>query len=149
MLFRVCKIENTYLICSRNGRILRFNKCTKKWTVVKGSYDKDGYLRIRIDDKKYYMHRVVAHIYGILDLHDELMIDHIDHNTNNNCISNLRPATSQQNNFNKNAKGYTRRKNKWEASIKLNEKSIYLGRYDTKEEARNAYLEAKKIYHKL
>jgi hypothetical protein len=150
MLFRVCKIGNTDLICSRNGTILRFHKYTKKWSVVKGK-NNNGYLQMKIEKNMYLMHRIVAHIYGILDLHSELMIDHIDHNRSNNCISNLRPATSQQNSFNKNAKGYSWKKNKkkWEASIKLDGKSIYLGCFDKEEDARIAYLEAKKIYHPL
>jgi hypothetical protein len=57
--------------------------------------------------------------------------------------------TCQQNNFNTCAKGYTWNKpaKKWMAQINLNKKHMYLGCFDTEEEARNAYLEAKKIYH--
>ena len=148
MLFRVCKIENTYLICSRNGRILRFNKCTKKWSICKGNKN-NGYLHIGIDRKGYQMHRVIAHAFKILDLHSNLEIDHIDRNKTNNCISNLRPVTNQQNQFNTNAKGYFWHNNKWEAQICLDGKRIYLGRYDTEEDAHNAYLKAKEIYHVL
>jgi hypothetical protein len=49
--------------------------------------------------------------------------------------------------FNTNAKGYTKRKNKWIAQIKLDYKNIYLGSYNTEEEARQAYLLAKEKYH--
>jgi len=150
MLFRVCKIENTDLICSRNGTILRFHKRYKKWTVVNGS-NKDGYLVINIDGNTYRMHRVIAHAFKILDIHSELMIDHIDLDRSNNCISNFRPATNQQNMFNTNARGYTwfKRDKNWRAQIKLDGRCIYLGYFKTEEEAHNAYLEAKNIYHKL
>ena len=38
---------------------------------------------------------------------------------------------------------------KWHAQIKLNGKSIHLGYFDKEEDAKNAYLKAKLIYHKL
>jgi hypothetical protein len=150
MLFRVCKIENTYLICSRNGRILRFDKRFKKWSVCNGSiHKKSGYLQMGIDDKKYLLHRIIAYAFKILDLHSPLLIDHIDRNKSNNCIYNLRPATHQQNSFNTNAKGYSQCRQKWRAYIRFNDKLIHLGYFDNEVDARNAYLEAKKKYHIL
>jgi hypothetical protein len=105
---------------------------------------------MKIDGKMYKMHRVIAHAFGILDLHSELLIDHIDLKKNN-CISNLRPATPQQNMFNTNAKGYSWhiQHQKWNAKIGVNNKRIHLGYFDTEEEAHQKYLEAKKIYHIL
>jgi hypothetical protein len=146
---RLIWIGETNLDCYEDGKILRFHKQSKKWRVVKGSKNSAGYLHMRIDDKKYKMHRVLAHAFGILDLHSELVIDHIDLNKINNCISNLRPCTQQQNLFNTNAKGYSwyKRDKKWIAQICLNGKKIYLGYYDTEEEAHQAYLDAKEIYH--
>jgi len=154
-MFRFVRIENTNLVCYRNGLVLRFDKRSKKWSVCKGSLNDRGYLIIGIDGKMYLMHRVIAHAFGILDIESELMIDHRNfdktNDKTNNCIFNLRPATRQQNNFNTNAKGYSWHKssNKWRAYIKLNGKSIHLGLFDTEEEAHTAYLEAKKKYHKL
>ena len=76
-------------------------------------------------------------------------IDHKDGNSSNNKIDNLRSVTHQQNMFNSKAKGYTHRKkeNKWVSRIMVNGENKTIGRYDTEEEARQAYLEAKKIYH--
>ena len=148
-MYKFCKIGNTNLVCYPDGLILRFHKQTKKWQICKGYKEKDGYLRMFIDGKWYLKHRVLSHVFGILDLHSELKIDHIDRNKSNNHISNFRPATVQQNQFNTDAKGYTKRKNKWEASIRLDGKYIYLGLFDTKEEAHQAYLNAKPIYHKF
>ena len=49
------------------------------------------------------------------------------------------------------AKGYTldKRRNKYQAKIRINNKKIYLGCYDTPEEARAAYLKAKPLYHTI
>ena len=69
-----------------------------------------------------------------------------------NRICNLRSVTNQQNCFNRtNAKGYTwnKRHSKWMSKIKVNSKTINLGYYNTEQEARNAYLAAKEIYHKF
>lgn len=77
-------------------------------------------------------------------------IDHIDGNTSNNKIDNLREISHQKNMFNiKKAKGYYFNKtiNKFIAGIKVNYKRKHLGCFDTSEEARQAYLDAKKIYH--
>ena len=79
------------------------------------------------------------------------LLDHKDINKSNNKIDNLRIISSQQNSFNKNSKGYCfdKSRNKWLSKIKLNGKTIYLGRYNTEEEARQAYLNAKKNYHQI
>jgi len=135
--------------------ILRFNKCSKKWTVCIGYKRKDGYLQMVIDKKMYLMHRIIAHAFDILDIESELMIDHINfdktNDKTNNCVFNLRPATTQQNSFNRNNKGYYWNKpaNKWLAQIKLNGKKIHLGLFDIEQEAHQAYIDAKKIYHPL
>ncbi len=77
------------------------------------------------------------------------LIDHINRVKNDNRIINLREVTQQENNFNTNAKGYSwhKRQKKWQASIRKDYKVIHLGCFEIEEEARNAYLEAKKIYH--
>ena len=80
MMFKFIRIDRTNLVCYPSGLILRFHKRSKKWTICKGSKNKKGYLQIRIDGKNHYMHRVLAHVFGILDLHSELQIDHIDLN---------------------------------------------------------------------
>ena len=64
-------------------------------------------------------------------------------------MNNLRIVSQQENSFNTNAKGYSfdKSRNKYQAIIGINGKNIHLGRFDTEEEARNAYLEAKEKYH--
>lgn len=96
-----------------------------------------------IDGKKVMilMHREV------LNVEKNKYIDHIDGNGLNNCRNNLRESTNSQNQANRGAnkrntsgyKGVVFDKNKWQAKIGHNRKTIHLGRYKTKEEAAIAY----------
>jgi len=141
-------IGKTKLICFENGFVLRFNKKIKKWVIL-NSFLCNEYIRVSLDCKKYYLHRVLAHAFGILDLHNPLKIDHIDRNKTNNFISNYRPVTVSQNAFNQNAKGYRFHKlgKKWESTITVSGKYVYIGWFDTEEEASQAYQDAKLKYH--
>jgi hypothetical protein len=79
-----------------------------------------------------------------------MQIDHIDRDRTNNKLDNLRLVTYQQNNFNRskvNGYAWHKQTKKWRARIHLNEKDIHLGLFDTKAEARAAYLAAKEKYH--
>ena len=84
--------------------------------------------------------------YGNVDF---TMLDHINRDRSDNRICNLRIVTHQENCFNNNYKGYSWdiNRNKWKSQIRIDGKSIHLGRYDTEEEARQAYLIAKEKYH--
>jgi hypothetical protein len=96
------------------------------------------------------MHRIIAVAFKILDdINSPLEIDHINRVRNDNSVSNLRAVTKLQNSFNQIGKGYNfiSERNKWMARIGINNKVKNLGYFDTKEEAKNAYLDAKKIYH--
>lgn len=78
------------------------------------------------------------------------VIDHIDRNRSNNKISNLRNVNMQMNQFNRcDAKGCRFHKGAWNAHISINSKQIHLGCFKTEAEAKQAYLDAKKIYHKI
>ena len=76
-------------------------------------------------------------------------IDHINGIRSDNRIENLREVTNQQNQFNTKAKGYhfNKRVNKFQSQIMLNRKNIHLGYFNTEQEARQSYLEAKEKYH--
>lgn len=78
------------------------------------------------------------------------IIDHINGIKTDNRIENLRSVSQQVNQWNRNtAKGYhwNTKENIWKAQIRVNYKRINLGRYNTEEEARQAYLNAKEKYH--
>jgi len=76
-------------------------------------------------------------------------IDHINQDKSDNRISNLRNVNDQKNKFNLKAKGYYFNKaaKKYHSQIQINYKVKFLGHYDTPEEARQAYLNAKQKYH--
>jgi hypothetical protein len=99
-------------------------------------------------------HRLVklAHdpTFDIFDVSPSNYIDHKNHTRDDNSNDNLRVVTQQQNCFNRsNVKGYhwDKKRKKWKAEIMIDKKTKYLGRFNTEEDARNAYLKAKAIYH--
>lgn len=113
--------------------------------------NKNGYIEHTLYPAKKHMH-LHRFVYELENgpIPAGLQIDHIDGNKSNNFLCNLRVVTPQQNCFNKTkAKGYCwhKRDKKWMARITLNGKKKSLGYYDSEDEARTAYLNAKKIYH--
>ena len=81
---------------------------------------------------------------------EEMYIDHINGIRHDNRRSNLRIVTPQENSHNhQSAKGYYwhERVRRYKAKICVNNKQINLGSFDTEDEARDAYVAAKKIYH--
>ena len=130
----------------------------EKWREIKFTKTPTGYLdfQITVDGipRHFRKHRLVklAHdpTFDIFDVSPSNCIDHQNHTRDDNSNENLRVVTNQQNQFNRSGvKGYTwnKRNNKWEAQIKVDGKSKYLGGFEKEEDARNAYLEAKAIYH--
>ena len=78
-------------------------------------------------------------------------IDHIDRNTLNNLMSNLRPCTHQENSRNAKAKNYHKRnvgkRDGYRVEIKVNYKGINFGSYKTEEEAHHiAYLKRRELF---
>ena len=146
----VC-INGTELMVYRTGDVYRkFKKIG--WKIVKNSANMpDGYNRIGCGGKMYLRHRIIAYAYLGLNIEDTAQcIDHINGNKIDNTVDNLRIVSNQENQHNHTkAKGYCWNKsvNKWQAEIKINYKVIYIGLYFTEEEARDAYLEAKRIHH--
>jgi len=105
----------------------------------------NGYAR-RMDKKtnKYiYMHRILT------NCPEGKIVDHINGNQCDNRKDNLRIASYSQNSMNKKGrktgtskyKGvtYVKRRNKWQASIRLNNKEKFLGYFKTENEAAKAY----------
>lgn len=92
----------------------------------------------------------------ILDCPKGLIVDHINGNRLDNRRENLRICTAQQNSFNKklemrNQTGFKgvcwhSPLNKWRARIKVNQKNIHIGLFESKIEAVKAYNEAAKQY---
>ena len=141
-------------IYKRGGGVLK----NPYWNVVKQTPHKQGYSNIGLDGKTYLYHRVVYKVCNPeWDITDDSRDNEIDHICGvrplDNRIENLRVLNRQQNQCNNLhwVKGYNfdKRRNKYKAQIKINGKIKHIGCYDTPEEAREAYLKAKKIHHNI
>ena len=141
-------------------KILHYRDGNLIWKVQRGSgkvgkiagyHNGMGYREVRYKKRSYKAHRLIwIYVYGSID--PSLEIDHIDGVKDNNRVENLRLVTRRQNMYNcTGAKGYTwnKRDRKYCAQIRFGSKNIHLGNYDTKQEARQAYLDAKPKYHKI
>ena len=116
---------------------------------IAGSLGNSGYFQISINKKLYLSHRLI-YIWHYGNIESHIHIDHINRIRNDNNIENLRLVTCQENNFNRGmVKGYDfhKKTNKFRAQIEINNKKINLGMFNTKEEAREAYLKAKQEIH--
>ncbi len=109
-----------------------------------------GYIKIKIDGKKYSAHRLAwLYVYGEPP---NKVIDHIDGDGLNNRIDNLRDCTMQQNNMNHRKKinnsglpcGVRKTDSGYQARIgHLNQQHV-LGTFSTVDEAEEAYLNKKR-----
>jgi len=136
------------------------------WKTSKGSMKKGsvagiktnrGYWHIKINEKSYLAHRLVWAIFNNID--PEHHIDHINGDKSDSRIENLRLTPNNHVDNGQNMKkrsdnssgligvSWHKATSKWVAQIKIHNKKLYLGVYDTVEKAHNAYLEAKKKYH--
>lgn len=112
--------------------------------------DKDGYIQISIYKKRYFAHRVAWLL--VYREWPNISLDHINGIKSDNRIHNLRMATESQNAWNtrapsNNKSGYKGVSfhalgNKWQAHISKNNTKIYLGLFNTPEEAYGAYKKA-------
>jgi hypothetical protein len=102
-----------------------------------GSLDGNGYLRIKIDNVKYRVHRVIwLMTYGNWP---DGQIDHVNGVRNDNRIENLRVVSVQDNQRNSHrrvdntsgATGVFKEVGGWRARIKVNGKRINLGFFDS------------------
>ena len=122
---------------------------------VVGTVNKDGHLRIRLDFKRYFAHRLAW--FYVTGEWPENQIDHIDGDPGNNRFANLRDAHRSINMQNRrkaqknSATGVLgvqfAGKYGYRAAIKQDGKPTYIGTYRTLEEARQAYLERKRTIH--
>lgn len=128
-----------------------------KYTLLFDDYSYNLYLRytwrLNSCDKRMYLIRhgeknttVLFHrqLLG-LDKMDGMVVDHIDGNSLNNQIENLRLCSISDNNRNKvnktPTKGYyfNKERNLWQSQLKINGKTVCLGKFNTEQEAADVY----------
>jgi hypothetical protein len=107
---------------------------------IEAGCEKNGYRYVKIDGKRYAVHRV---IFFMANGYCPEYIDHIDGNGLNNNPKNLRPATLSENKCNQklyksNTSGvkgvyWLETKKSWVAQIAMNNRRRTLGRFNTKE----------------
>jgi len=110
------------------------------------------YFQVQLFRKPYQVHRIIFALHhGYLPK----VVDHIDGNTKNNDISNLRASTSQQNNWNRKLtkrnktgiKNVYVAKQGYKVGIEINNKSMHFGYFDDLELAELVAVEARNKYH--
>lgn len=122
-----------------------------------GSNHSRGYLRVKLDQEEYFIHRIIYKIhYGIDPRNKE--IDHIDEDTTNNRPDNLRLASSSENSQNvsvtkRNKSGikgvsFNKFRNNWRAFLSYGGAYRNLGSFSTKEEAAEAIRKVRESQHK-
>ena len=141
--------------------VLNYDKETGIFTWIKngkvaGYKQKDGYVRFNFNNKHYRAHRLAwLYVYGI---YPDSHIDHINGNTTDNSINNLRLCNRNQNmhnrKLNKNNKAgikgvcWNRKIGKWHVQIGISGKVKHLGYFDDLEFAELVSVEARDKYHK-
>jgi len=141
---RLSQSEVRRLFDYRKDGVL-INRLTRSPRAVKGNpagnlNKRNGYWRVTVDGCTCQLSRIIW-IWHYGEIPHKMQIDHIDRDLNDNKIENLRIVTQSQNEYNKPRRGFNFNKGKWRASIRENGKNIYLGLYDTPEEASAAYWE--------
>jgi hypothetical protein len=147
----VITLDNLNKFLYVEGSILKWKYSTSKRCKLNqeaGSFKNNGYKKVGILGKTYLVHRILFQMYNSLETLDpEIIIDHVDGNILNNSASNLRMATDLTSTYNTKSssrsgyKGVSDRKHtrKYMARIGHTGKEMFLGYYDTKEEAAKAY----------
>ena len=153
-----------YIYFELNDRKLKINKENSEdiwiWRESKNPFwlqlklKRERYIRVNIKrNKLFLLHRVVFYAHNqdwdIFENPLYNIIDHIDRDKHNNNITNLRLGTAKNNQENRsNVKGYYKIKNgKFVAQITVNGKGKHIGSFVKEEDARQAYLKAKELYH--
>ena len=90
-VWKPCLVDSNYLVSSW-GRV--YSKKSKH--LLKPQIDKsraNNYMRVNIKGKKHYLHRLIAGAF--LGDQPNMQVDHMDRNTLNNNLSNLRWVTER------------------------------------------------------
>ena len=160
--YRVMVLNDTTIKVFRDGRIhtlFQRKNGTERWT-DRAVVLSNGYPYVLLGSKKnkrvnYSVHNVIALCY-LGEKPQGYQTDHINSIRTDNRLENLQYITPQQNTQKikmingRDVKGYSLTKyGTYRASITVDYKKISLGCYDTEEEARQVYVDAKLKYHNV
>ena len=123
----------------------KVNTAPGTWNLLNIRNGKLLYVQAKINGKLTLLHRFIMN-----PSHDEI-VDHKDGNGLMNRRYNLRNVNASINQHNrKKVKGayYDKKNNKWKAQIMVNRKNIFIGRFNTEQEAKDATENARKTYLK-
>jgi len=149
-------VSNTGMVKSLERKILREKRRNAyvKERILKAMSDPKGYQIVRLYHKEkaisIRIHKIVATAFMNYKPEPNMVIDHIDNNKSNNCITNLQ-IISNRKNASKDRKNKTsiyagvsiyKPTGKWRSSISINKKQINLGHFNTEIEAHKIYTQA-------
>lgn len=121
---------------------------------IAGTLKPNGYIAIHLNGQNFYAHRLIwMWAYGVWPD----TVDHINHDKQDNRLSNLRSITISENGHNqklgnRNRSGFigvswNAARNNWFSHICVAKQRRYLGSFPTAQDASAAYQAAKLIYH--
>ena len=121
---------------------------------IAGCYASRGYVCLTINGVNYKQHRIIYSLYHGEVLQPHEVIDHINRDTGDNRIANLRRVTQCENNLNRgemknNRSGkrgvtWCEARKKWRVRLCLGGKRHHLGEFDCLDDAISARLAAEK-----
>jgi hypothetical protein len=141
--------KKTVSVNARKGDVAGIYMPKTRYWVVNITYNKEKY--------SYYVHRLIYAMATNKNI-DDIFIDHIETLQKRNVIENLREASHKENmrNRGKSKSKYTskykcvywnEKRQRWIAKMQANNKYIWIGTYDTEEDAARAYNAAALVHH--
>jgi hypothetical protein len=128
----------------------RYSFYFSKEKILNSNIGYGGYRFQKLGDKMFSVHRLVAE-YFIEKPKDKNIVNHKDFNILNNNVSNLEWVSQRENSHhytltrNRTSKYigvcFDKERNKWKSRIKVDGKTINLGRFNSELEAYNKYLD--------
>lgn len=147
------RLKDLLHYCEETGCFTR--RVTKRSGSVAGGLDDKGYIRIRVDGKRYRSHRLAwMYTHGYWPASE---LDHINGDRSDNRIANLREASRSENMRNQRVRSdntsghkgvyWSAHKSRWVAQIADNGKLIHLGYFTDIDGAIAVYVAAAHRLH--